>query len=185
VMTDGAARAEPFGTKPRTSGSQQQLFDVENPREAVTGDGRSSHHRTDAIGRPSGSRRRERGEDADRTRDRILGRPRTPTAVEATPRRGIKPKEGTGQASAATSARDTDSSVEKDPEAGRSVDRAPRHGGRGHDANRAGPWRSSIGAESHQRKGPRVGQRCPTRSPRSIASLEQSGQARQGRGPDR
>jgi len=41
------------------------------------------------------------------------------------PRRGNKPKEGTDHASAATQARDTDSSVEKDPGAGRSVDRAP------------------------------------------------------------
>jgi len=39
--------------------------------------------------------------------------------VAATPRRGNKPKEGTGHASAATSARDTDSSVEKHPGAGR------------------------------------------------------------------
>lgn len=52
-MTDGAARAETFGKKPRTPGSSQLLFDVENPKEAAPGNGRSSHHRTDAVGRPS------------------------------------------------------------------------------------------------------------------------------------
>ena len=46
--------------------------------------------------------------------------------MEAKPRRGNKPKEGTGPTPAATSARDTDSPVEQDPGVGRSVDRAPR-----------------------------------------------------------
>lgn len=55
--------------------------------------------------------------------------------------------------SAATPARDTDSSVEEDPAAGRSVDRAPREGRS--RARRDHRWtlRASGGAEGHHRKG--------------------------------
>jgi hypothetical protein len=62
-MTDGAARAEAFGKKPRTPGSFQLLFDVENPREAAAGNGRTFHHRTDAFGRPSRPSQEGRGPD--------------------------------------------------------------------------------------------------------------------------
>jgi hypothetical protein len=104
--------------------------------------------------------------------------------VEAKPRRGNKPKEGTGLAPAATSVWDTDSSVEQDPGAGRSVDRAPRHGGRGHDAIDAGPWWASGGAESHQRKGTEQRQRCPSRVPGRTPSRAIEA-TRRGRGSDR
>jgi hypothetical protein len=89
--------------------------------------------------------------------------------VEAKPRRGNKPKEGTGLAPAATSVWDTDSSVEQDPGAGRSVDRAPRHGGRGHDAIDAGPWWTSGGGGEPPTEGNRAEAAMPEQSPRSNA----------------
>jgi len=80
----------------------------------------------------------------------------------------------------ATSARDTDSSVEQDPGAGRSVDRAPRHGGRGHDAIDVEPWRINVGAEGHQRKGTSEGSDA-----RAESQVERLSERSEGRGGGR
>lgn len=97
--------------------------------------------------------------------------------------------------SAATPARDTDSSVEEDPAAGRSVDRAPREGRSRARRDRSWTLRASAGAEGHHRKGAKHRQRwrcgLPSRSsPRVIVGGEagsrtRSARADRGRDPGR